>query len=283
MIGIFDSGIGGLTVVKEVLRQLPEYQFLYLGDTARTPYGNRSQDLIYQFMVGIVDYLFKAGCELIIVACNTASAQALRKIQQEWLPKHYPSATAVAGQANSGQRPSKRVLGVIRPVAEEAVKLSRSGRIGVVGTRSTINSGAYRREIEQLNPEIKVFQQACPLLVPLIEEGWLKRPETIKILRYYLRSLKQQKIDTLILGCTHYPILFKEFQQISGRQVKVLDSAKIIVEKLVDYLKRHPEIESKLTKGKQHRYLVTDLTDKFQENAQNWLGQKIKLEKISLD
>ena len=268
MIGIFDSGIGGLTVVKEVLKQLPEYQLLYLGDTARTPYGNRSQELIYKFTKQAVDYLFKQGCQLIIIACNTASAEALRKIQQEWLPSHYPD---------------RKVLGVIRPVVEEAAEVSRFGRIGVIGTRGTIGSGAYKRELKTLKPKVKVFPQACPLLVPLVEEGWLKRPETNKIIRGYLRSLKNSKIDTLILGCTHYPILYKQIQGIAGKSIKVLDSAKIVAEKLKDYLTRHPEIESKLTKGKDHRFLVTDLTEVFQKNAESWLGQKIKLEKIELE
>lgn len=267
MIGIFDSGIGGLTVVKEILRQSPQYQFLYLGDTARLPYGNRSQDLIYQFTEQAVDYLFKQNCELIIIACNSSSAEALAKIQQEWLPRHYPD---------------RRVLGVIRPVAEEAVKQSRFGRIGVVGTRATINSGTYIKELEMQNPAVKVFSQACPLLVPLIEEGWQKRPETMKILRNYLRPIKQQRIDTLILGCTHYEILFKQFQQVCGKSIKVLDSAKIVGEKLKDYLVRHSEIETKLVKGTNHHFLVTDITDVFKENAQNWLGQKIELEKVEL-
>lgn len=268
MIGIFDSGIGGLTVTKEVLKQLPEYQLLYLGDTARTPYGNRSQELIYQFTEQAVDYLFQQGCQLVIIACNTASSEALRKIQQEWLPKNYPD---------------RRVLGVIRPVVEEAVKESRFGRIGVVGTQGTISSNAYERELKTLKPEVKVIQQACPLLVPLIEEGQMRRPETMKILRNYLRPLKNQKIDTLILGCTHYSILFKQFQSACGKSIKVLDSAQIVVEKLKDYLKRHPEIEKKLEKGSSHRFLVTDITDKFHQNAESWLGQKIKLEKIKLE
>ncbi len=253
--------------MREIMRQLPNYQLLYLGDTARTPYGNRSQELIYQFTEQAVDYLFKQGCELIIIACNTSSAEALRKIQQEWLPKHGPD---------------KRVLGVIRPVVEEAVKVSRYGRIGVVGTRGTIISGAYERELKAQKVGVKVFAQACPLLVPLIEEGFLKRPETMKILRYYLRPLKQQKIDTLILGCTHYPILFKQFQQVCGKNIKVLDSAQIVAAKLADYLKRHPELEQKLINGNKHRFLVTDLTDVFQKTAQDWLGREIKLEKIEL-
>lgn len=281
MIGIFDSGIGGLTVTREVLKQLPEYQLLYLGDTARMPYGNRSQELIHQFTEQAVDYLFKQGCELVILACNTASAEALRKIQQEWLPAFVP--TAVGTSAGKPKHySSKRVLGVIRPVVEEAVKISRFGRIGVVGTTATISSNAYVRELQALKPEVKVFQQDCPLLVPLVEEGWQKRPETMKILRYYLRPLKKQRIDTLILGCTHYPILLKQFQNGAGKSIKVFDPAQVVAEKLKDYLARHPEIEQKLVKGKAHRFLVTDITEVFAKNAEAWLGQKIKLEKVTL-
>lgn len=267
MIGVFDSGIGGLTILKAVFNHLPEYQLLYLGDSARTPYGNRSQDLIYEFTQQAVDYLFKQGCELIIIACNTASSEALRKIQQEWLPKNYPD---------------RRVLGVIRPVVEVAVKESKSKRIGVIGTKGTIASGAYERELKDLDSEIKVFQQSCPLLVSLIEEGQEKRPESVKILRNYLRPLKNQKINTLILGCTHYPILLKKIQDICGKNIKVLDSANIVAEKLVDYLKRHPEIEQKIIKGKDHKFLVTDITPSFQKTANEWLGQEIELKKIDL-
>src|SRR3989344_6999211 len=227
MIGIFDSGIGGLTVLKAVQHRLPQYQLLYLGDTARTPYGNRSQDLIYEFTEQAVDFLFKQGCQLVITACNTASSEALRRIQQEWLPAHYPDC---------------RVIGVVRPVAEEAVKLSRYGRIGVVGTRGTITSGAYERELKAQRTDVQIFSEACPLLVSLIEEGFVHRPEAMKILRNYLRPLKAKKIDTLILGCTHYPLILNEFRKAAGKQVKVPDPAQIVAEKLADYLVRHPEI-----------------------------------------
>ncbi|NUM25580.1 MAG: glutamate racemase [Candidatus Buchananbacteria bacterium] len=267
MIGIFDSGIGGLTVVKAIRRVLPAYQLMYLGDTARTPYGNRSQEKIYEFTVQAVDYLFKQGCGLVIVACNTASAEALRKLQQEWLPIHYPD---------------RRVLGVIRPVVEVAVSQSRYGRLGVLGTRATVNSGAYERELRALDPKLKIWQAAAPLLVPLIEEGWLKRPETIKIARLYLRELKTKKIDTLILGCTHYPMLHKKFQSICGKNIKVLDVATIVAEKLKDYLNRHPETEQRLVKGTDHRFLVTDITDIFAKTASVWLGEDIRLEKVNL-
>jgi len=268
MIGVFDSGLGGLTVVKEIFQQLPDYQVLYLGDTARTPYGNRSQELIYKFTEQAVDYLFKQGCQLIVVACNTASAEALRKIQQEWLPKNYPD---------------RRVLGVIRPVAEQAAKETRSGRIGVVGTRGTVNSNAYSRELKALNKDLEVYQQSCPLLVPIVEEDLMNRPETAKILRNYLRPLKLKKIDILILGCTHYPMLLKQFRQIAGSRINILDSAGIVVEKLKDYLGRHPEIESKLIKGHVHKFLITDLTDNFSNQACKWLDKDIDVEKINLE
>ena len=267
MIGIFDSGLGGLTVFKEVAEKLPGYRILYLGDTARAPYGNRSQELIYEFTKQAVDFLFSQGCELIIIACNTASSEALRKVQQEYLPVKYPD---------------KKVLGVIRPIAEEAIRQTKNKRIGVTGTRGTINSQAYDRELQTLAKDIKVFSQPCPLLVPLVEEGWLKKPETMKILRGYIRPLKQQKIDTLVLGCTHYPFLLKQFQQISGKNIKVLNSPEIVVEKLADYLKRHPEIEKKLVKKSNHQFFVTDVTENFQNIAEKFLGRKILLEKIEL-
>ncbi|RJR31401.1 glutamate racemase [Candidatus Parcubacteria bacterium] len=263
MIGIFDSGIGGLSVAKKIYEKLPQYQTIYFGDTARTPYGNRSQELIYRFTEQAVDFLFKQGCELIIIACNTASAEALRKIQQEFLPKNYPD---------------KKVLGVIRPVAEAVAENKKSKRVGVVGTRGTINSGSYVREIKSFNPGIEIFQQSAPLLVPLIEEGFIKRRETKMILKSYLRPLKLQKIDTLVLGCTHYPFLHKQFKEVMGKSCKVLDTPEIVADKLTDYLSRHPEIESKLKKGNSHKFLVTDVTEKFKENAQNWLGREINLE-----
>lgn len=267
MIGIFDSGIGGLTVLKAVQKRLPQYQLLYLGDTARTPYGNRSQDLIYEFTEQAVDFLFKQGCQLVITACNTVSSEALRRIQQEWLPAHYPD---------------RRVLGVVRPVAEEAVKISRYGKIGVVGTRGTISSGAYERELAAQRPDAQIFSRACPLLVPLIEEGFEHRSETMKILRNYLRPLKAKKIDTLILGCTHYPLMLREFRKAAGNRVKVPDPARIVAEKLADYLSAHPEIESKLIKGSAHHYIVTDRTEIFQKNAEEWLGHPLILEKTEL-
>jgi len=267
MIGIFDSGFGGLTIFKEIKKALPQYSYIYLGDSLRAPYGGRSQSSIYQFSEEAVSYLFKQGCELIIIACNTASTEALRKLQPEWLPANYPD---------------RRILGVIRPLAEAAAKVSRFGRIGVVGTRATVESKAYDRELKRLRPEIKVVQRACPLLVPLVEEGWLKKPETRMIIKKYLRPLKDQQIDTLILGCTHYPLLMKEFVSLGGKRVKVLEAPKIVAQKLVDYLKRHPEIENKIKKGREVKYLTTGDPKKFDELGSRFLGSRIKSEKVEL-
>jgi glutamate racemase len=264
-IGIFDSGLGGLIILKEIIKKLPQYDYIYLGDSARVPYGNRSQETIYEFTQQAVDFLFKQDCQLIIIACNTASSEALRKIQQEWLPQNYPD---------------RRVLGVIRPVVEKAAKVS-SKKIGVIGTKGTISSNAYVKEIAKLNPKFEVIQQATPLLVPLIEEDWLKSDVTKKVLRKYLKKLKDAKIDTLILGCTHYPVLFKQIQGIMGK-IKVLHSGEIEVDSLTDYLQRHPEIETKLDKNQNYKFYVTDVSEHYQELAEKWFGSGMKFEKIEL-
>lgn len=269
MIGIFDSGLGGLIALKEIQKVLPDYSYLYLGDTLRSPYGGRSQEAVYEFTEKAVDFLFQKGCKLVIVACNTASSESLRKLQTEYLPKLKDK--------------SKNILGVVRPLAEEAIVISRTKRIGVVGTKATISSNVYEVELKNLDKKVKVFQKACPLLVPLIEEQYTQKPETKKILKNYLRGLKNDNIDTLILGCTHYPFLLKDFQRIMGQKVQVIDSAVVIAQKLKDYLERHSEIEKKLEKKKKTKYLVTDLTQNFVEMSQRILAQKVKFEKVSLD
>ncbi len=265
MIGIFDSGFGGLTIFKHIARELPAYDYLYLGDNARAPYGNRSQETIYAFTVEAVDWLFKQGCMLVVLACNTASAEALRKLQQEWLPKHYPD---------------RRVLGVIRPVVEEAIKITK-GKVGVVGTRATISSHAYEREIKKLKPDATVIEHACPLLVSLIEEGWATKPETKRILRYYIRPL-QQKVDTLILGCTHYPILLDEFVRKMGKRCRVLDPGPIVAESLKNYLARHPEIDAGLSKKGVIKFFTTDNTKQFNQLGGQFFGKLLKATKIIL-
>ncbi len=272
MIGVFDSGLGGLTVLKEFLKQLPDYNYIYLGDNARAPYGSKSTRLVYNFTVQAVDFLFKEGCELVIVACNTASAKALRKVQQEWLPKNYPN---------------KRILGVVIPTAEVvADKINskpKQNKIGVIGTKATINSNAYEIEIKKLCSSANIINKACPLLVPLVEEGWIVRRETKMILRYYLRPLKNKKINTLVLGCTHYPFLLKQIKEIMGKTCEVLDSPKLIVKKLKNYLKRHPEIEKKLLKKKKLVFYTTDDVEQFKELGEKFLKIKMKdVEKIKL-
>ena len=239
MIGVFDSGLGGLTVLKEFLHELPDYDYIYLGDTARVPYGNRSKDAIYKFSKQACDYLFDQGCELIIIACNTASGLALRKLQQDYLP--------------AKNCDTKRILGVIRPVAQFFAEKSFD-RIGVIGTQGTIRSDVYKKELENLGSKSQIFGQATPLLVPLIEENWINRPETKKILRNYLRPLRHKKVQSLILGCTHYPLLIKQIRQVMGKQVEVPNPAEIVAKSLKDYLKRHEEIEKKLSKNKQRKY-----------------------------
>ncbi len=260
MIGVFDSGLGGLTILKVFLEKLPQYDYIYLGDNARTPYGSKSQDVIYNYTREAVDFLFEQGCELIIIACNTASAKALRRIQQEFLPKNYPD---------------KRVLGVIIPIVEDAARLTKSKKVGVIGTRATIESGSYELEIKKLNSGLEVYGQACPLLVPLVEEGWLKKPETRMILKKYLRPLKQKRVDTLILGCTHYPFLLDDIKRIMTKRVKVLNSPEIVAEKLEDYLMRHPEIEEKIGKNKKRIYYTTDDPKRFKSFGGKFLGCEI--------
>jgi glutamate racemase len=279
MIGVFDSGFGGLTIFREFLKTLPKYDYIYLGDNARAPYGNRSHDAVKRFTKQGVDYLFDAGCKLVIIACNTASANVLRELQAEMAPA-------------DGER---RILGVIRPMVEEIARLAGSApgtagktphannSVGVVGTRGTINSKSYEIELHKLNPELNVYGQACPLLVPLIEEDWADKPETRMILKKYLRNLKTRNIGALILGCTHYPFLYKDFSRIMGKNVVIPHPGEVVAASLKDYLQRHPEMEKRLKKKGTRRYLTTDIPDRFGEIGGKFLGQKLdKVEKVDL-
>jgi glutamate racemase len=268
MIGVFDSGLGGLTVLRAFLKRLPQYDYLYLGDSARAPYGNKSLEVIYEYTRQAVEFLFGRGCCLIILACNTASAKALRKIQQEWLTLHYPD---------------RRVLGVVIPLAEVGVHVTRYGRIGVIGTRATIETKVYQQELDKLRSDLKVYGLACPLLVPLVEEGWVGRPETNRILKKYLRHLKDRKVDTLILGCTHYPFLQKDIERIMGKTCEVLNGPEIVAEKLEDYLHRHPEIEARVTRKGRVTYFTTDDPERFKRFGEKFLGQRLReVEKLTL-
>ncbi len=270
MIGVFDSGYGGLSILKEFKKQLPNYDYLYLGDNARAPYGDRSHETIKKFTKQGVNYLFKQGCSLVIIACNTASSQVLRELQQELLIEK--------GEKN------KKILGVIRPLAEETIKLTKNKNIGVVGTTSTINAKSYPTEINKLNKEIKVVGRACPLLVPLIEQGWHKKPEAKMILKKYIRPLKDYNIDTLILGCTHYPFMIKEFKKYMGKKVTVVNPGEIVAKKLKEYLKNHPEIDKKLTKTGKTKFTTTDSIEKFKTIGSNFLETKItNIQQVNLE
>ena len=269
MIGLFDSGFGGLTILKAFLEELPEFDYIYFGDNARTPYGNKSLKIVYEYTRQAVAFLFRQGATLIILACNTASAKALRRIQQEWLPTHYPE---------------RRVLGVAIPLAEAAVVASRRNRIGIIGTRATIESKVYEQELHKLNPALKVFARPCPLLVPLVEEGWVGKPETNMILKKYLRPLKSTAIDTLTDHSMFMVqdrkklrpgFLKKDITRIMGKNCHVLDAPGIISEKLADYLKRHPEIEKKLSRKGRRVFYTSDDSNRFKAFGETFLGRHI--------
>lgn len=267
MIGFFDSGFGGLTVLKAVLREMPEYDYIYLGDNARAPYGGRSQEVIYQYTREAIDFLFANGASLIVIACNTASSMALRRIQQEYLPMKYPG---------------KNVLGVIRPLAEKIASNQKLKRVGVIGTRATIESDVYPIEIHKLKKEIEVLKNEAPLLVPLIEEGWSKRKETKMILRKYLKPLKEKKAQSLILGCTHYPLLLKDIQNIMGAQCNVSNPGEVVAKSLREYIAKHPEYNLQKT-GKVRKFYITDSIERFKNLGEKFLGEKItEIEKINL-
>ncbi len=262
MLGVFDSGAGGLTVLSAIRNRLPELSITYLGDSARTPYGNQSREVVTRNTKECCQFLFDRGCNLIILACNTASADTLRELQCEWLPK-----------MREGMKKNVNVIGVIRPLAEEAASQTKNNCIGVVGTRSTVESEVYVKEFEKLNPAIRVVQQSCPLLVPLVEEGWVKKPETRRVVRGYLQSIKSSNPDVLILGCTHYEALHALFRQKMGKRCKVLHSPSVVAEKLGDYLEQHPEYE--IERSGELRFLTTGDPVRFAEIGSRFYGEKI--------
>ncbi|MBU1202511.1 glutamate racemase [Patescibacteria group bacterium] len=267
MIGVFDSGYGGLTIFKDIEKKLPQYDYIYLGDNARAPYGDKSQAVIFKYAKEAIDYLFSQGCSLIIFACNTASAMALRRIQQEYLPQKYPD---------------KNVLGVIRPLAEAVGELSKNRKVAVMGTTSTIESKAYVHEFANLDPNIKVFQQACPLLVPLIEESREDQPETKMAVTEYVRPLKKENPDIVVLGCTHYGFLHDIIARNFGLEVKILDSGQVVADKLAEYLKRHSQY-AKTSKDPKRIFLTTNSSEKFNKAAEKFLGRKIESQTIKLN
>ncbi len=261
-IGVFDSGLGGLFTLKSIARKMPEYDYVYLGDTKRLPYGSRSKDTIYQFLKEGVDFLFSKDCALIIIACNTASAEALRELQQEYLPKKFPD---------------RRVLGMVVPMTEACVGYRN---VGLVATSSTIFSGAYEREFKKLSPKTKLTSFATPLLVPIIESSGKKFIKPI--LKDYLVHFKNKKLDALLLGCTHYAIIKKEFKELLPKGVKIISQDDIVPKKTKEYLKRHPEIESLLSKNSKRDFFVTDITENFLKLANSWFHKKIQVQKVEI-
>ena len=263
----FDSGFGGLSVVREIRKKLPHYSFTYLGDNARTPYGSRPLDVIHQYTLeGIVE-LFGRGAELIIVACNTSSSVALRKIQQEYLPRHHPE---------------KRVLGIVIPTAEEVSSLSGTKVIGILATEATVNSLAYPQEILKIDPHVHVHQQACPLLVPIIESGELEAAEVPA--RLYVDQLlkKDARIDTMLLGCTHYALIEEMLRHWVPLEIRIVSQGRIVADKLVDYLRRHPEIEQRLSRSATETFLSTEYSPRIQRLATQFFGKPVTIAAVKL-
>ena len=268
-IGIFDSGYGGLTVLSEIKKQLPQYDFIYLGDNARAPYGNRSFDLVYAFTLQAIEWFFAQGCHLVILACNTASAKALRSIQQNNLPV---------------MDPEKRVLGVIRPTAERVADFSNTEHIGILGTEGTIQSKSYELEIEKLHPQLIVTGEACPMWVPLVENREYDKPGADYFVKQHIDRLleKDAEIDAIILGCTHYPLLMKKIRQFLPENIQVIAQGKYVAESLADYLHRHPEMERKCTKNGTLHFFTTESPDKFERMASVFLNEEIRAQKVIL-
>ncbi|MCO6461805.1 MAG: glutamate racemase [Saprospiraceae bacterium] len=268
-IGIFDSGYGGLTVFRAIKDLLPQYDYLYLGDNARAPYGNRSFDVVYKYTLECVEWFFRQGCPLVILACNTASAKALRTIQQKDLVDRYPE---------------KRVLGVIRPTAEIIGTFSQSGVIGILGTMGTISSHSYEIEIEHFAPEIKVVQHACPMWVPLIENGEYHGREMDAFIESDLKQLFRQDpgIDTILLACTHYPLIADKIERHLPAGVRLISQGAIVANSLKDYLNRHPEIESQLSANGETQFCTTDDAAFFMSRGREFFGEYIEAMKVHL-
>ena len=269
-IGVFDSGYGGLTILDKIREVLPEYDYIYLGDNARAPYGTRSFEVVYEFTRQAVNKLFDMGCHLVILACNTASAKALRSIQMNDLP---------------GIDPARRGLGVIRPTVECVGEISKNQHIGVLATAGTIKSESYPLEIHKLFPEIQVSGTACPMWVSLVENNESQDEGADYFIRKYINQLlsKDPQIDTVILGCTHFPILLPKIRQYIPEHISVIAQGEYVAESLKDYLKRHPEMDAKCTKNGNCQFYTTEAEEKFSESASTFLKQQISVKHITLE
>ena len=269
-IGVFDSGYGGLTILKSLVEKLPQYDFVYLGDNARAPYGDKSFETVYGYTLEAVNWLWDhQNCDLVILACNTASAKALRQIQQVDLPQ---------------RNDSKRVLGVIRPTTEIIGNYTQTGHIGVVGTAGTVKSNSYAIEIERFFPKIHVHQEACPIWVHLVENRFVGLEGTDFFVKYHLDKLFQQssEIDTLLLACTHYPLLMSSIEKNVTPEIKVIGQGTIVADSMVDYFHRHPEIESKLSQKGQRLFFTTEKFNDFDELATLFYGSHVLAERVNL-
>lgn len=268
-IGIFDSGYGGLTVFKEIAGILPHYDYIYLGDNARVPYGIRSFETVYNYTWECVQHLFSMGCRFVIIACNTASAKALRNIQQKDLPL-LPEL--------------HKVLGVIRPTSELIGKISRSGHVGVMATRGTVISESYVIEIEKFYPQLKVFQQACPMFVPLVEDNEHNSEGADYFVKKYIYNLleKSPAIDTIVLACTHYPLLMNKIKEFLPPHITLLSQGKIVAESLKDYLQRHPEVETLCSKRGKYEFFTTESVSDFNSKATTFFGRAVESQVLNL-
>lgn len=269
-IGVFDSGYGGLTILNKIREALPEYDYVYLGDNARTPYGTRSFEIVYEFTRQAVSKMFEMGCHLVILACNTASAKALRSIQMNDLP---------------GMDPERRVLGVIRPTVECIGEMTRSRHIGLLATAGTVKSESYLMEVHKLFPDIEVNGVACPMWVPLVENNEAEGDGTDYFVRKYIDQLLQKdaQIDTVILGCTHYPLLLPKIRKYIPEHIRVIAQGEYVAESLKDYLHRHPEMDAKCTKHGNCLFYTTEAEEKFIESASLFLNRQIDVKRISLE
>ena len=269
-IGVFDSGYGGLTILRELRSVLPEYDYLYLGDNARAPYGSRSFEVIYRYTLEAVEELFRRGCPLVILACNTASAKALRNIQQKDLPQ---------------MDPTRRVLGVIRPTVEMLGEVTRSGHVGVLGTPGTVASHSYMIETEKLFPEMSVTEQACPLWVPIVENSEAEGDGADYFVKKYIDELmaRDPEIDTFVLGCTHYPLLIEKIRKYAPAGVRILEQGHLVAESLKDYLRRHPEMECRLSKGGEATFLTSENPEKFDALASLFTHHSVESRRCALD
>lgn len=294
-IGVFDSGYGGLTILKEIRKELPQYDYLYLGDNGRAPYGTRSFEVIYRYTLQAVKYLFEQDCALVILACNTASAKALRTIQQRDLPQ-----INLQRQTTNDKRPVN-VLGVIRPTVEAVPAITKTGHIGILATPATVSSESYVLELEKIAPNLAITQQACPMWVPLIEAGEQDSEGAKYFIGKYLRELlaKDPQIDTLVLGCTHYPLMKTQIDKwlafhheieesvfpepVETPRVKIIAQGELEAKSLADYLQRHPEYREQLSQGGTCTYLTTENADRFAQSASLFIGEKISAESISLE